>query len=1091
MASPIRTVAKYERKILMRSWFFRIFSIFSLFVLFVFNMGEISEVGDTEWGYRAVPSTMPYAYIFLLNLAQAIIAIFLSSEFIKRDRKQDTTEVIYVRSMSNGSYLLGKTWSILSIFLIINMAALGLGLIFNLLGQNTYVDWQAYLYYPLLISLPSILFLVGLSAVLMCIMRNQALTFVLLIGLVLSSMIYLKTSYHYLFDCMAFYQPLFHSDIIGFGHWEDILRIRGMYASFGVGFIFISILLFKRLPQSRLMNGVSLIIGLAGVSLGTWLGYQHIQEYQVNTQLPKDIIALNNTYLDKARIDIDRNAIELEQKEDGIVATSKITGKAVETADEFVFSLNPGLSVSSVQDQQGDLSFERKINLLLIQARNPLEAGQEINWTITYEGSINEEACFLDVSSDLKYERYQEMVCNLDQRYAFTEPNFLLLTPEAQWYPTSGVGYSDASPLWYRKDFIDYQLTVKTLPGLTPVSTGTTVEQDSDTYTFDRPYKIAHLALSIGNYRTAALETDSLTFQVYYIDEHDYFKNAFPDIRDTLVSVIRERLGDFERKSDLKYPFSTFSLVEVPAQFKSFDRSWTSIHETTQPGLVFIPERGMHTRNYDFEGMVKRRKRWSRNRDRTDAELQMMGLNSFLQTFFEFKDVNTSFNNQRVTVDERINPFYQFVQLYEMCNNLESDEWPVLNRIFESYLRSEGNEQPEWLRRNTGSTQYELANMVLQEKSFAEILTLKENQSLIDNVIELKGDLLFSMIQAQADTDRFREFITDMLADVRFENLSFEDFNRILQEEFDIDLSSVMAKWFHEIELPRYLISTPVAEKVLAEDRELTRIRMSISNQGTAEGVVKITLRPGEEVKRLVYLNPNQTKELYYLTATEPTGLEINTLASGNLPNQIEYNFDQIDETGVKNARESQRTVDKAIVLVNEGEIIVDNESADFDYSIYEEVSRLRKWLKPDSQDEFKYQGTRVWRPPFNWTATTDDKFFGEFVRSALYIKAGDGSKAATWRIPIPESGRYEVFYHVYKDDSFRWNRNQRGNYRFTIPHENGTDEPTVELHRDTPEGWTSLGDYSFAADTLTVSLSNETRLRAVFADAVKLVRMD
>ena len=104
---------------------------------------------------------------------------------------------------------------------------------------------------------------------------------------------------------------------------------------------------------------------------------------------------------------------------------------------------------------------------------------------------------------------------------------------------------------------------------------------------------------------------------------------------------------------------------------------------------------------------------------------------------------------------------------------------------------------------------------------------------------------------------------------------------------------------------------------------------------------------------------------------------------------------------------------------------------------------------------------------------------------------ARSGSKAATWRIPIPESGRYEVFYHVYKDDSFRWNRNQRGNYRFTIPHENGTDEPTVELHRDTPEGWTSLGDYSFAADTLTVSLSNETRLRAVFADAVKLVRMD
>jgi ABC-type transport system involved in multi-copper enzyme maturation permease subunit len=132
MASTFRTIAKYERKILMRSWFFRIFTAFSLFVLFIFNMGAISEVGDMEWAYRAVPSNMPYFNLFLLNIAQAIIAVFLSSEFIKRERKQDTTEVFYVRSISNAAYLFGKAWSILSIFLLVNGAALLLGLIFIL-----------------------------------------------------------------------------------------------------------------------------------------------------------------------------------------------------------------------------------------------------------------------------------------------------------------------------------------------------------------------------------------------------------------------------------------------------------------------------------------------------------------------------------------------------------------------------------------------------------------------------------------------------------------------------------------------------------------------------------------------------------------------------------------------------------------------------------------------------------------------------------------------------------------------------------------------------------------------------------------------
>ena len=117
--------------------------------------------------------------------------------------------------------------------------------------------------------------------------------------------------------------------------------------------------------------------------------------------------------------------------------------------------------------------------------------------------------------------------------------------------------------------------------------------------------------------------------------------------------------------------------------------------------------------------------------------------------------------------------------------------------------------------------------------------------------------------------------------------------------------------------------------------------------------------------------------------------------------------------------------------------------------------------------------------------------FFGEFIRSAFYIKAGDGSKEVKWKIPVAEPGRYDVFYHVYKDQSFNWNRNQTGSYQFVIPHENGIDQPTIELNRQTPEGWTSLGDYAFLSDTITITLSNESRLRAVFADAVKLVRMD
>lgn len=672
MLFTFRSIAKYERTILLRSWFFRIFSGLSLVFLFAFNMGEISPVGDMLWAYRAVPANMPYMNLFLLNIAQAIIAVFLSSEFIKRERKQDTAEVFYVRSMSNATYMLGKAWSILSIFLLINIVALIMGLIFNLLAENTSVDWQAYLYYPLLISLPTLVFIIGLSTLLMSIVRNQALTFVILLGCIMSNLIYIKGSYNYLFDYMAFYQPLFHSELVGFTDWQSILTLRSMYACLGFGFIFFSIFNLNRLRQSKWGNKLSLFLAMVFIAVGLFLGKQHLDRFQQSIALPQQMIELNNKFLTHARIDIEDHDIQLEQSEDRFTAISRITGQTEEAAQEFVFTLNPGLKVNSVTVGNKPLTFDRQLHLLFIQTDTLLPAGTTLDLTIQYTGTIDENACYPDIDYKTKYKKPDNPIIDFGRRYAFVHPEFLLLTPEAQWYPQAGVGYSDTSPHWYRKDFINYQLRVKTLPGLSPVSQGEVQQIGEDSYVFKSDMALPQISISIGRYKTQSLVVDSLELSVYYIEGHDYFKTAIPDIRDTMESIIRERLGDFERQSGLKYPFQEFAIVEVPGQFKSYDRIWTSVHQTNQPSIVYLPERGMHSRRFDFDGSVKRRKRWGRNRNSTPEELQLEVFNSFLDQFFRFKNINTSSEGDKTVVDESINPYYQFSQFYEMCNNLDS-----------------------------------------------------------------------------------------------------------------------------------------------------------------------------------------------------------------------------------------------------------------------------------------------------------------------------------------------------------------------------------------------------------------------------------
>lgn len=1090
MANTIQIISKYERKILMRSWFFRIFAALSMLVLFVFNMEGVSEVGSHHRVYGAVSSAIPYLEIFILNIAQAIVAVFLSSEFIKRDRKQDTTEVFYVRSMSNGAYVLGKVWSIFSIFILINIAALTLGLIFNLVTPGLLVDWKAYLYYPLLISLPTLIFIIGLSCLLMTIIRNQALTFVLLLGYILTSLIYIRGTYDYLFDYMAFYLPLFHSDITGFGDWPMILRLRGMYACFGMGFLFFTILFLKRLPQVRWMKMGSLILGIGFIAFAIYLGLQHYTAYQERIALPQQMIALNNQFIDAPRIDIEKHEINFDQKEYSYAATSLIQGLAEEEAKEFVFMLNPGLAVHSVESNGASLSFNRELHLLFVQWDTVISKEQPLSLSINYEGSINEHACFIDIDEKTRSQRNRDRSpFSIGKRYAYNQPEYLLLTPESNWYPTSGVGYSDQDPTWYRKDFVKYQLSVETLPGLKPVSASTVDSLGNNKYAFAFDFPLPQLALAIGNYEKQSIQTEDIEFSVEYIKGHDYFTTAFPDIRDTLSSMIRERLGDFERRVGIKYPFKTFRLVEVPGQFKSYDRNWTSIHETGQPGFLFIPEKGLYSRSYDFNWQVKRRKRWRRNRDKSPEELQIQVFTNFLNEFYDFKDVDIRGNANNVV--EQINPYYVFVQFYEMTNNLDSREWPVLNRIFESYLRTDEDGNQDWIRRSSGSTQYEQANMILQEQTFSEVLTSKENQALIDNVIELKGATLFSMMEAKANTGRFREFIIEILEQHQFSNLPFEAFQAQLQEAFGVDLSGDMAKWFNATEMPQYLLSTPIAEEVLVGDKELVGIGFRASNLGNVEGVIKVTIQAEEASDRLLYLDKGQTKDVYYLSALPPNNITFNTLVSGNLPNRIVYNFEGINKGETKKSGEKQAIIDQDIILENEREIIVDNESEGFVYSQFVEVSRLRKWLKVADAQGRKYKGVKVWRPPLNWTAATNDQFFGKFVRSAFYIKTGDGAKEAQWNIPVKSPGRYDVYYHVYKDESFNWDRNMRGKYQFSIPHKDGTDYPTIELGHNSPGGWTSLGDYYFPSDTVTISLSNESRLRAIFADAVKLVKMD
>ena len=486
----IWAIARIEVKTLFRSWFFRIFSIISIGFLGFWAFAILSPVMGLPWGMRAIPSTVPYVVILFLNSVQAVIAVFLASDFLKRDKKLDTTEVVYMRSMTNGDYVLGKSAGILSIFLGLNFVVLLITLVMHLILGDSGIMWGAYVIYPLIISLPTLVFILGLSFLMMMLVRNQAITFIVVLGYIATTLFNLAGKAHYLFDYMAYNVPLLYSDITGFSDLYSILMHRGIYLLLGLSFISITIFMMKRLPQSNMMTSLSRVTAVLFFAAALLLSIFYMNDIRSGVSLREQISALGDDMIDRPVVTPRSCSIDFDHLDNRIsaVASLAVQNNTDSPLKQYIFRLNPGLEVESVTAGDGGLEFSRNIHLLIITPSEVLLPGAKDIFTVKYSGTIDEEACYADIP-----EEDREKIARIDnagplspgKKYSFITSEYLLLTPETLWYPAAGPGFSPAHPEIYRKDFIDFSLDVSTRPGLTAISQGAVENRGGGKFSFE------------------------------------------------------------------------------------------------------------------------------------------------------------------------------------------------------------------------------------------------------------------------------------------------------------------------------------------------------------------------------------------------------------------------------------------------------------------------------------------------------------------------------------------------------------------------------------------------------------------------------
>jgi hypothetical protein len=750
-------------------------------------------------------------------------------------------------------------------------------------------------------------------------------------------------------------------------------------------------------------------------------------------------------------------------------------------------------------------------------------------------GSIDERVCNLDIREEQAAEKWgPDFLISIHKRYAILEPGYVLLTPESAWYPKPGVLHGSTISVLPGWNFTRFTATVETRSGLQPVMQGK-AESSGDKWTFTPENPMPGLTLIIGPYKPSTLTAGGVDYELNIIDRHDYFSAVLDSISDTLPKFVGDMKQDLERRLGLTYAYPRLRIIEVPAQFYAYSRLWVKHRDFLQPEMVLLPEMGSMLARAGFGQELRQSIERSKENEESlsEKEIQLRVLRNFISENFMpgSSDSRGMFGmGPQPGGTDTDKKFSLFPHFFTFTNHLGSSGYPILNTAMEVYLSNSGESQMGGFgMAATGLSPAEQANTELQKKSFKELLSTEMENLALRQVIDAKGKYLFTYLEAIAGSDEFMPFILGEISKSRYRTLDFNEFSADFKSSFGFNADSLAARWYENRQLPGYLIGHVRVIEVQQDDRTRYQLLFDVSNPSDESGLVQITLRSGGRggmgggrggmrsgasfalagrnaaTDKFLVVPAGQAIQVGYVLDDQPRAMSVNTMVSTNLPNNISYPFPKLEQIKGFVPMEGQKPIDLILTMSEPGEIVVDNEDPGFSSVGGQSVSRMVRWLKINKKDpEVPYESMRTWRPPVFWTPIIQSGFYGDFVRSAEYVKSGEGELSVEWRTIIPKPAFYDVYAYVNPNIArmgMRMGGGQRpqgggpgsmpeinDEYHFTVVHSEGQEEVTVAL-KTAETGWNRLGSFYYETDTARVILNNKNTGRTVVADAVKWVK--
>lgn len=1060
MLRTVATVARFEARLLFRSWGFRFFSGTALLLLGLVAAGLALSPYSGLYFSRALSGAFPVIVLKLLNVFQGIMAVFIAVEHQNRDRRLDTTEVVYVHPFANEAYVLGKFLGILAVFAALNLAVAFLAALVQLVFSPAPFSAAAYLAALLLLNIPTLLFMIGLTILLGSLIRQSSVVILASLVYAFLALILLGPRAGSVFDPFGFHLPFFPSDFIGLGNLPAVLPLRAAYALLGLGFASISMLLLRRLPQVSRLRKAFVVLPLLALSAAAWLFAAQLRGRAADRGFRDEIRAASLSASGRPAMALERCDLRLKTEGHALSAAADLVlsnpnGEAVRT---ILLNLNPGLAVVSVESESGALPFHRTRHLLEVEPSAPVPPGGAVNLRLAYGGKIDERYCYLDLDEAGLETPLRLWLFPIPKRFAVVEPEFVHLTPESGWYPRPGLPQALLFPAPARADFIRFTLEVEAPPGLTAVSQGLpSVDRAGERriFRFQPATPLPQISLTLGRFESKSVDVDGIRYALHLLEGHDRFTPKLAEIGPELPELIRQFRDGYEVNLGLKYPFELFALVEVPVHVTSHPRLWTTAQELVQPQVIFLPEMGVFAMGAEFRagggmfgGALGQTAAGPRGMSQAGPKaMQRAQLNRFVLSNLTGMRRLAAGLRQAGPLGLRVEnnseaSFDIFPNFLAFASRFAIPEWPLLDYALEAYLRERvsGQAAGPLLRIAQmllpGGVSQESVNQYLLAHALSEaVRSSGRSEFPLAAVIEEKGKYLWTYIRAVLGRSDFDERLLGFLSERRFRPIPRQSLEAFVAGLGTLDLGKTIAAWYEEKGLAGFIVENIQSYRVVEGEKTKFQVRFQVSNPTDRQGVLKVSwvtrggfgMRGGgggimglaasiPSESRTVIVPAMTVKEVGIVLDQAAVTTTIDTTMSRNLPPVFTLPFgSQATPPGAKPFDgEAARPYRQASPGEN-GEYIVDNEDAGFKLPKKGRENWLRRSVRrvfaaDSEEDPMTLMGLA--EPPDDWQPVVLQNFYGRFVRSAVVKKSGAGAKRVAWSANLAEPGTYDLSFH-------------------------------------------------------------------------------